>query len=292
MVASCGTALTTQQVQASTAHARIVVNFDPDAAGRQRGRTLHQPAAGRRHAGPHRGTRRRARSRRVLQGARRRGLPGARSTAPRDISTGWPTARARKHDMRTSEGKVAVLKFLLPDGAEHLRPAGAHADRQRRRRAISASDQGMVLDHFKKAVADRNERAIAAAAEPSAPRRTHAAERSVDAMRKCARQILGRLRTLETIDTLPSRRIFQAIFALDDGGQPHRLRRAPRAAGGGRPEPAGQAVLNEDAKISHEEVGGSAWRACAAPNGSIVAVQLKARISEAERAGNWTRRCG
>ena len=61
---------------------------------RQGGRALHRPAAGRGHAGAHRGTRRRPRSRRVLQGTRRGGLPGTRSTAPKATSTGWPTARA------------------------------------------------------------------------------------------------------------------------------------------------------------------------------------------------------
>ena len=56
----------------------------------------------------------------------------ARSTAPRATSTGWRTARARKYDMRTTEGQVAVLKFLLPAVQRIRRPAGAHADRQRR----------------------------------------------------------------------------------------------------------------------------------------------------------------
>ena len=67
VVASCGTALTTDQVQAMKRHShRIAVNFDPDGAGRQRGGALHRPAAGRRHAGADRGTRWRSRSRRVL----------------------------------------------------------------------------------------------------------------------------------------------------------------------------------------------------------------------------------
>ncbi len=54
VVASCGTSLTSQQVQTMKRHAgKIVVNFDPDHGGRQRDRALHQHAAGRRHARPH-----------------------------------------------------------------------------------------------------------------------------------------------------------------------------------------------------------------------------------------------
>ena len=42
VVASCGTALTNPQVRAMHRHAdTVVVNFDPDDAGRQRGRARH-----------------------------------------------------------------------------------------------------------------------------------------------------------------------------------------------------------------------------------------------------------
>ncbi len=72
----------------------------------------------------------------------------------------WLADRARaKHDMRTSEGKVAVLNFLLPkvqsiaDPLERMTVANDVA-------GYIGVDRGMVLDHFKKAVSERNERAI------------------------------------------------------------------------------------------------------------------------------------
>ena len=67
VVASCGTALTTQQVQAVKRHShRIARQFRSGRARSQCGRALHRPPARRRHAGAHRGTRWRSRSRRVL----------------------------------------------------------------------------------------------------------------------------------------------------------------------------------------------------------------------------------
>ena len=77
----------------------------------------------------------------------------------------WLADRARaKHDMRTSEGKVAVLKFLLP--------AVQRISDQLERMAIASDvagyigvDRGMVLDSFSKAVADAARKAIRAADE-------------------------------------------------------------------------------------------------------------------------------
>ena len=127
VVASCGTALTAQQVQAIKRHSdRIVVNFDPDAAGREGGRAIHRSAAGRGHAGAHRGTGWRPRSRRILQGARRGGLPGERVDGAKGYFY-WLADRARaKYDMRTSEGKVAVLQLPAAGGAD-ASPTGWNA---------------------------------------------------------------------------------------------------------------------------------------------------------------------
>ena len=83
VVASCGTSLTTQHVQTLRRHSdKIVVNFDPDAAGAERRGEVYQPAAGREHEGAHRGTGGRSRSGRVLQGARRGGVSGQAGQGP------------------------------------------------------------------------------------------------------------------------------------------------------------------------------------------------------------------
>ena len=98
----------------------------------------------------------------------------------------WLADRARaKHDMRTSEGKVAVLNFLLPkvqsitDQLERMTIANDVA-------GYIGVDRGNGARHFRKAVSERSEKAIERPKSPLAPRRTHAADRAVDGCRSCA----------------------------------------------------------------------------------------------------------
>ncbi len=96
VVASCGTALTTQQVQLLKRHTqRIVVNFDPDAAGRQRGGAVHQPAARRRacRCASWSWTAASIPTSTAKSAARRRTRNGWKG--PRATSTGWRTGRGR-----------------------------------------------------------------------------------------------------------------------------------------------------------------------------------------------------
>jgi DNA primase len=195
----------------------------------------------------------------------------------------WLADRARaKHDMRTSEGKVAVLNFLLPkvqninDQLERMTIANDVA-------GYIGVDRGMVLDHFRKAVAVRSEKTI---------------ERSMSPLRQDERMLLvalltnaemradtiAPLRSLQTIETLPSRRIFQAIFALEEAGG-----RVSFDAVNGRLEEAdqnllAQTVLHEDGEISREEVV-AALESKQRSERQNLRVQLKTRIGEAERAG-------
>jgi DNA primase len=159
VVASCGTSLTTQQVQALKRHTqKIVVNFDPDAPGanaaersisllleegmqvrimeldggldpdeycKQRGAAAYQER-----------------------------LEGAKGYFY------WLADRARaRHDMRTTEGKVAVLQALMPE-VERI------SDRLERMTIANdvagyiGVERGMVLDSFRKAVAERREKTL------------------------------------------------------------------------------------------------------------------------------------
>jgi hypothetical protein len=141
----------------------------------------------------------------------------------------------------------------------------------------------MVLDHFRKAVAVRSEKTI---------------ERSMSPLRQDERMLLvalltnaemradtiAPLRSLQTIETLPSRRIFQAIFALEEAGG-----RVSFDAVNGRLEEAdqnllAQTVLHEDGEISREEVV-AALESMQRSERQNLRVQLKTRIGEAERAG-------
>src|SRR5882757_2720316 len=159
VVASCGTALTDRQVQALKRHTqRIAVNFDPDTPGANAAeRSLDLLLAESMHV-------------RVveLDG----GLDpdeyckehGPEAYADRiEHAKGyfyWLADRARaKHDTRTPEGKIAVLDFLLPkvqrisDSLERMTIANDVA-------GYLGVSQGMVLDRFRKAAGERNEKTI------------------------------------------------------------------------------------------------------------------------------------
>jgi DNA primase len=114
VVASCGTALTQQQVQALRRHSlRIAVNFDPDTAGANAAERSIQMLL------------EQAMQVKVLEleegldpdeFARQRGAEAYRSRLEGAKSYFyWLADRARaKFDMRTGEGRIAAFQFLLP----------------------------------------------------------------------------------------------------------------------------------------------------------------------------------
>lgn len=282
VVASCGTALSTDQVQAVKRHShRIAVNFDPD--------------------GPGANAAERSLDVLLVEGMQVRiveldgGLDPDEYCKDRgpaayqerlDSAKGyfyWLADRARaKHDMRTSEGKVGVLNFLLPkvqnitDQLERMTIANDIA-------GYIGVDHGMVLDHFKKAVSERHEKAIE---RPKSLLR-HDERMLLVALLTDAElraEILATLRTLQTIDSLPSRRIFQAIFAVDEAGG-----RLGFDEINGRLEETdqnllAQTVLNEDGEISREEVL-AAVASMQRSEQQNLRTQMKERIKELDRAG-------
>lgn len=289
VVASCGTALTAQQVQAIKRHShRIAVNFDPDAPGANAAeRSIDLLLAEGMQV-------------RIVEldgdldpdeYCKERGAPAYQERV--DGAKGyfyWLADRARaKHDMRTSEGKVAVLNFLLPkvqsinDQLERMTIANDVA-------GYIGVDRGMVLDHFRKAVSERSEKTIE---RPKSPPR-HDERMLLNALLTDAElraDIVGRLRSLQTIETLPSRRIFQAIFALHESGG-----RVGFDEVNGRLEEADQhllahTVLNEDGEISREEIMASI-ESMQRSEREHLRGQMKTRISEAERAGRFDEAMG
>jgi DNA primase len=284
VVASCGTALTTHQVQSIKRHThRIAVNFDPDAPGANaaersvdlllaEGMQVRiveldgdlDPDEYCKERGP---------------AAYQERVEGAKGYFY------WLADRARaKHDMRTSEGKVAVLNFLLPkvqsigDSLERMTIANDVA-------GYVGVEKGMVLDHFKRAASGRNERTIQ---RPASPVR-HDERILLIALLTQAEgrdEILEQMKVLETIETLPSRRIFQAIFALDDAGGRIGFEEVNARLEEADQNLLAQAVLNDDSEISHQEVTASV-ESLRRTEQQHLRLQLKARISESERAGKF-----
>ncbi|HYW44768.1 MAG TPA: DNA primase [Bryobacteraceae bacterium] len=285
VVASCGTSLTAQQVQAlKRLSQRIVVNFDPDAAGasgseRSINLLLEEGMSVRimeldGGLDPDEYCKERGAA------AYEERLKGAQPYFY------WLADRARKaHDVRTTEGVVAVLKFLMPaverisDRLERMAIANDVA-------GYIGVERGMVLDSFRKAVAERRQ-------EKSFDRpkvEMRADERmllnALFLSPELCGEILPELKSIEAITRFSSRRIFQTVFAIDASGG-----RVTFEEVNARLEEADQnllaeAVLREDAEPSREEVlaaVGSMRRTEDQQN----RVQLKLKIREAERAGNW-----
>jgi DNA primase len=196
----------------------------------------------------------------------------------------WLADRARaRHDMRTTEGKVAVLQFLMPaverisDRLERMTIANDVA-------GYLGVERGMVLDSFRKTVEERREKPLEG---PKVALR-HDERMLLSALLaqpEMPGEVIGELKSIEAIDSLSSRRIFQAIFALHETGGRLSFEEVHARLEESDQNLLAQAVLNEDALASHEEVVaaiGSMRRTGEQQRRS----QLKARIHESERAGD------
>jgi DNA primase len=283
VVASCGTALTAQQVKLIKQHtAHIVVNFDPDTAGANAAERSIELLL------------QESMQVRILEldgdldpdeYCKERGAAAYQERL--DGAKGyfyWLADRARaKFDVRTSEGQVSVLKFLMPavqrisDQMERMVIAGDVA-------SYIGVDRGMVLDAFKKAVVERKEVKLE---RPVTLR--HDERILINALLTrpdIAAEALPELRAMESIATFPSHRIFQAIFALEAAGAPldfeavhARLEREDQNL-------LAHAALIEDTDVNEEEIA-AAMASARRSEGEYRRADLKRRVREFERAGNW-----
>jgi DNA primase len=283
VVASCGTALTDRQVRLMKQHTnRIVVNFDPDIAGANAAE----------------------RSINILldEGMQVRILEldgdldpdeyckerGAQAYEERIAGAKgyfyWLADRARtKYDVRTSEGQVSVLKFLMPavqrisDPMERMVIAGDLA-------SYIGVERGMVLDSFKKSVATRQE---AKFERPPAVLR-HDERILINALLtypERAADTIAELKSMESIATFPSRKIFQAMFALCAGGG-----RLDFEALHARLEEEDQrllahAALGDDVEAPEEMIEAALARVRKSERDYRIA-EMRRRIHESERAGD------
>ena len=277
VVASCGTSLTVQQVQMLKRHSqRLVVNFDPDTPGASAAE----------------------RSINLLldEGMQVRIMEldgdldpdeyckerGAEAYRQRLEKAGgyfyWLADRARaRNDVHTPEGKVAVLQFLMPavqrisDRLERMAVANDLAE-------YIGVERGMVLESFRKGVAERQERPLV---RPKIELR-HDERVLLNALLFAHQgELVEELRGLQAIEQCASRRIFQAVFAAGGGlgfDELHaRLEESDRNL-------LAELALREDEQPSPEQVA-AAIESMRRSEDQLRRVQLKTRIKEAERAG-------
>ena len=282
VVASCGTSLTAQQVQALKRHSqRIVVNFDPDAPGANAAeRSINLLLEEGMHV-------------RIMEldgdldpdeYCKERGSTAYQERL--DAAKGyfyWLADRARgRFDVHTSEGVAGILQFLLPavqrisDSLERSAIANDLA-------AYIGVERGMVLDHFRKSVANRQETVAARPAVVLRPDE-RLLLRALFADRELGNEVVQQVRPLETLARVPSRRIFQAAFALADAGAPIGFEEVYARLEAADQNLLAEAVLEGDEETSHDSVM-AAVESMRRSEERHQRDQLKARIREAERAG-------
>ena len=212
VVASCGTALTNTQVRAIKRFSeKIVVNFDPDAAGANAAERSIQMLLDE--------------SMRVRVLELEGGLDpdeyvkqvGADTYRARlEKAAGyfeWLSDRARKRfDMRSAEGRIAGLQFLMP-AIQRVSDRLERATIAQEVAGYLGIERGLVLDQFRKAAADRRE-----VTPQHQGTETHALEKLlVNALLVSAaarQQVLPRLLELEITVPFATRKILTALSAL------------------------------------------------------------------------------
>ena len=286
VVASCGTALTSQQVQLIRRHSQhIAVNFDPDAPG---------AAAA-------------ERSINLLlndgmfvkimeldgdldpdEYCKERGADAYRERLTQAKGYFyWLADRARaKHDVRTTEGVVAVLQSLVPavqrisDRVERMAVAENLA-------GYIGVERSVVLDSFRKTIGDRQEKTIERPAEvirADEKGLIHVLLSDVEGRQS----LLAELENVEMLARIPTRHIYQAILAVFASGASVTF-----DAVSARLEESGRAllahVLFSEEVEQHEmnlDYGISCLESLRRSEEQLRRSELKARIKQAERAGN------
>jgi DNA primase len=283
VVAICGTALTLRHAQALKGH-RIVINLDPDSAGargaeKSIGVLLEEGMQVRIME---------------LDGdldpdeyCKERGADAYRERIEQAKGYFYWLADAarKKFDMRTSEGKISVLQYLLPavqkisDRLERMTVANDVA-------GYLSVEKNIVLDTFLRSAAGRVDNMVEL--PKSAVR---ADERGLVNVILSGAEGAGQLiEELSEMDlaSLDTRRILQAAIAAHTAAGPVTF-----DAVSGRLEENDRRVLAEIAFAEDpaaEEFGIEWGRKCLARLAATAerqrGAQLKARINEAERAGN------
>ncbi|MCW5976995.1 MAG: DNA primase [Bryobacteraceae bacterium] len=211
-VASCGTALTAQQVRTARRFSdKMIVNFDPDAAGANAAERSIQMLL---EEGM------RIRIVELEDGldpdeyVKKRGADAYRARLKNAAGYFyWLADRARgRFDLRAAEGRVEALKFLLPavqrlpDKLERAALAGDLA-------SYIGVEPGLVLEQFRRAATERREQPAAPPAR--VPPVEHMLLAAVLEDGDARRQVLPRLQTIRSLEGFRTRRIFEAMFHLE-----------------------------------------------------------------------------
>jgi len=285
VVASCGTALTNTQVRAIKRHSgRIVVNFDPDAAGANASEKSIQMLLDE------------AMQVKVLaldggldpdEYVKQFGAERYRQKLEKaDAYFHWLADRARKKfDMRTVEGRLEGFKFVspaiarIPDRLERFAVANDVA-------SYLGVEPRMVREQFGGGGAKVRKPALHTLAVPAAERLLLNALLTSDPARE---EIIPQLRQLSAVKNFATKEIFEALFALWDAGKSFRY-----ADLEGRLQENDRHLLSQVVfadELMEEKMALEQAAACLQalkerdPKEEIA--ELRGQIQAAEREGNW-----
>ena len=286
VIATCGTALTREQVQAMKRHSPLVtVNFDPDAAGSNAAEKSIQLLL--------------AESVRIsivqLAGGldpdeycRQHGPVAYAACVDKAKSYFyWLADRARaKFDMRTAEGRVDAFQFLLPA----IQGLTGNLERVAVANDVAAYLNvrgGMVLENFRKMANDKHD--VPVQEQPKLPDSDHIIFAVLLSDPESPAVLLPKIRNLAAIQVSPACRIYAALFALADSDVAisfsslnERLEEIDRkmlSASMFSPEGSGHVATLAGALSSVEALKRS--------YASVQQADLKAQIRDAEQRGDW-----
>jgi DNA primase len=201
----------------------------------------------------------------------------------------WLADRARaKFDLRTAEGRVAGFQFLLPairrlpDKIERMAIANDVA-------GYLGVDAGLVLENFRKSAMDRRDRKVAPAPEPLRADEKILLNLLVSSS-EARKELIARLEKLPAVERFATKRIFRALFALDASGEPVTYEQLHARLEEVDQNLLAAAVLQDEtneAVISLRQ-GVECMRSLERSGVQAQVAALKARVKEAERAGNLT----
>ena len=283
VVASCGTALTNTQVRALKRHAeRIVVNFDPDAAGANAAERSIQMLLDEsfqirvleldRELDPDE----------YVKAAGAEAYRAKLESAPAYFH--WLADRARKKfDMHAVEGRIQGFKFVAPaiqrisDRLERFAVANDVAH-------YLGVDEKLVREQFSKTSVPR----AAPAPQPAASLSERLLLKALIASEEARLQAIPHLRGIAALDRYATKNILKALFSMQEDDVPFRFSdlegRLPEAD-----RDLLSALVFADDKIGEEtavQVALDCLRKLRAVEPQQEVAALRAQIKAAEKAGN------
>jgi DNA primase len=283
VVASCGTALTVEQIRAMKRHSlNLYLNFDPDAAGAKASERSIKLLLDE--------------SMKVRIVELEGGLDpdeyckqqGAEAYIQRIAGAKtyfyWLADRARaKFNMREPQGRVDAFHALVP-AIQDLSDKLARVTYANDLAGYLGVDQGVVLEHFRKLAADRVDRSPVPKAD-----RTRATDRILLPLLvndgEARAQLMDRLRDLPALKQLATAPIFEVLITMHDAGETISFNTVHERLHSSLQESLAAVVLDSGAGDATLADGLECIEALRLTNRENLLQELKMRIKSAEREG-------